>query len=78
MIAEWIRPPNNVVESKRQPCERLVRAEMKTGKHPSQFRPCEPSVGQVVDESLIVPINKSILQNRKKRPACDQDNHNEP
>ena len=78
MIAEWIRPPNNVVESKRQPCERLVRAEMKTGKHPPQLRPSEPSVGQVVDESLIVPIDESILQDRKKRPACDQDDHNEP
>src|SRR5262249_17017486 len=61
----------------RQPGERLVRAEMKTGKHPSQLRPSEPSVGEIVDESLLVPINKSILQDRKKRPAGDQGDHNE-
>jgi hypothetical protein len=35
MMAEWIRPPKNMVKSESQPCERLVLAEMKSRKHPS-------------------------------------------
>ena len=77
MMAEWIRPPKNMVKSQSHPHKRLVLGEMKAREHPSKLGPPKPLIGHVVHKYLVVPIDETVLEDGGKRPKGDQDDANQ-
>ena len=76
MISERIHPPKYVIKRESQPQQRLVLAKMKACKYPLEFAQTESAIARIIYQCKVVPVDKTVFQNRQKRHQREQcDEH---
>src|SRR5262245_31568087 len=73
MVAERLHSPKQIIQGEGHPTYRLVVTHVECTEHPANLRPAQTTIKRILyDGSVVVPVDKSILQNRQERRQAQE------
>ena len=74
VVTARVHPPKDIVETKGEPRERVIVAEMESSEHPLEVLERETAVARVVEEvTIVVPVDEVVSNSGKENEQRNRE-----